>query len=192
MKDRANKFVYDDGSSGGLTIERLDGTVELVAPAHHGDKFASDGQGCYIIRGDTGEEEPAAPPPDEEGLTSLPADWCTVTIPPTIDPAKPGLYEWRIERAGSYIGQYGRIRRPTKEYSRNVVRLLNGKPYRKGKPDGFRRIHRELEKAHREGRRIDLIILENAEKPDINGRERELIRERGSLNDPPFGVKEPK
>ena len=177
MKDAASKLVYGAESLVGLTARRR-------------DKFASDGQGCYIIRGDTGEEEPAASPPDEDGLKSLPVDWCTVTLPPTIDAAKPGLYEWRIEGVGCYIGQYRRIARPTKEYARNVVRLLNGKPYRKGKPGGFRRIHRELERAHRQGRRIDLIIIENAQKPEINRRERELIRERGSLNDPPFGFKE--
>jgi hypothetical protein len=59
---------------------------------------------------------------------------------------------------------------------------VNGLPYRKGKPDGFRRIHIELAQAVRSGRRIELIILENPPLADINRRERELIAERGSLN----------
>ena len=111
-------------------------------------------------------------------------DWHETTVLPGVDCAKPGLYEWKIEGAGSYIGQYGRIQRPTKEYARNVARLIAGLIYRAGKVDGFRRIHHELAKAHRERRQIELIILENAEKPGINAREQAIIRERGNLNGP--------
>jgi len=67
------------------------------------------------------------------------------------------------------------------------MRLLSGRPYRKGRPHGFRRIHRELAKADRFGPQITLIILENVEGHAINMREQELIAERGGLNDPPFG-----
>ena len=113
--------------------------------------------------------------------------WYTYVIRDGVDIDKPGIYEWRVEGAGTYIGKYKRIRRPTKEYGRNVVRLLTGKPYRLGNPDGFRRVHRELEQAHREGRKITLTILENVAPSDLARRENELIAEWGSLNDPPFG-----
>ena len=107
--------------------------------------------------------------------------------PPNFDEDRPGLYEWRIEGAGSYIGQYRWISRPRRSYGLNVARLLNDLPYRKSKPTGFRRIHRELASALMEGRRIELIFLENGDRPALSDRERDLIRERGSLNDPPFG-----
>jgi hypothetical protein len=73
--------------------------------------------------------------------------WFGVTIAEGADKARPGLYEWHIDGVGSYIGKYQRIRRPLKEYERNLARLLSGLPYRKSKPDGFRRIHRELAEA---------------------------------------------
>lgn len=120
----------------------------------------------------------------------LPPDWYTYVVAPCACEDAPGIYEWHIEGVGSYIGQYGRIRRPTREYARNVTRILNGKPYRLGKEHGFRTIHAELERAHRAGLRITLTILENVEPRVVrNKRERELIVERGSLNNPPYGRK---
>jgi hypothetical protein len=121
-------------------------------------------------------------------LERVPPEWCTVNVVPGVDREKAGIYEWHIEGVGTYIGKYKRIRRPTKEYRRNVARLLNDLPYRKGKPDGFRRIHRELFAAHRAGTKITLTILENVADAALRAlRESALIRERGSLNDPPFG-----
>jgi hypothetical protein len=92
--------------------------------------------------------------------------------------------ESTLEGAGSYIGKYGRIRRPTKEYRRNLIRFLNGRAYRKANPDGYRRVHRELAQAHKDGRRIELINLENVCADQINERERELIELLGTLNGP--------
>jgi hypothetical protein len=114
----------------------------------------------------------------------LPEGWCCYCVNDGVDTKKPGIYQWRIEGAGSYIGKYGRIRRPTKEYRRNLIGLLNSRAYRKANPDGYRRIHRELASAHRDGRRIELIILENVCAAKINERERELIKSLGNLNGP--------
>jgi hypothetical protein len=108
--------------------------------------------------------------------------WCEYFVCRNVDTKSPGIYEWKIDGAGSYIGQFGSIRRPTMHYRRNVVRLMNGEAYRKGKPAGFRRIHLELEKAIRENRRIELHILENVKADKINARELELIKTRGTLN----------
>lgn len=117
------------------------------------------------------------------GSITLPKDWYSYTVHSGVNTDLPGIYEWHIEGAGSYIGKYGRVRRPTREYRRNVVRLLNKKPYRKGNPEGYRRIHLELARAWRDGRRIELIILENVRAERINQREQELIANRGTLND---------
>ncbi len=121
---------------------------------------------------------------DDLSLLTLPAGWYVYSENDGVDPMKPGLYEWRIADVGSYIGKYGRIRRPTKEYGRNVIRLLNQKTYRRSNPEVYRRIHRELTNAHLEGRRIELIIIENVDAEYINSREKELIKLRGTLNGP--------
>ena len=113
----------------------------------------------------------------------LPADWYELQVEDGVDTTLPGLYEWQIDGVGSYIGKYKRIRRPLQEYRRNVQRLLDGRQYRRGNPDGFRRIHRELARAVQEGVHIRLIILENATALDINKRENTLIAARGNLND---------
>jgi hypothetical protein len=115
----------------------------------------------------------------------VPDDWYDYRINDGVDVKRPGIYEWRIYGMGSYIGQYLRISRPTKEYRRNLINLLNDRPYRLRNPAGFRRIHRELARAHREKRRIQLIIVENVtDKLQRNRREQELIKVRGNLNGP--------
>lgn len=119
-------------------------------------------------------------------LINLPKDWHRYEIAAGVEEDRPGIYEWHVEGRGSYIGKYKRIRRPTKEYGRNVSNLLNDKPYRLGKPDRFRRIHRELALAYRERRLITLKILENVEPVRIDRREQALIAERGILNGPHY------
>jgi len=116
-----------------------------------------------------------------------------VIIPDGVTLDLPGIYEWAITYPdGSvrrYVGKYTRRSRPTREYRANVERLLDGRPYRKASPAGFRLVHRELAQAAEEGRAIVLTILENAAPEDLNRREQELIRERGAnLNG---GISEP-
>ncbi|MCJ2106372.1 hypothetical protein MKK70_13465 [Methylobacterium sp. E-041] len=95
---------------------------------------------------------------------------------------KPGIYEWAITYAdGSirrYVGKYTRQNRPMREYHANVERILDGRPYRKAAPTGFRGVHKELAEATREDRTIVLTILENAAPQDLHRREQALIRER--------------
>ncbi|HEX9753345.1 MAG TPA: hypothetical protein VGA46_07865 [Methyloceanibacter sp.] len=112
----------------------------------------------------------------------LPTGWYDYIIADGVDENRPGIYEWRIEGVGSYVGKYTWISRPKSEYEKNVLKILNGWPYRPQKPEKFRRVHRELERAHREGRRITLVILENVDPMRLDQRERELIAERGILN----------
>lgn len=94
----------------------------------------------------------------------------------------PGIYEWSIEGVGTYIGKFRRKSRPIRHYHRNVKRLLDGLPYRLSNPDGFRHIHRELANAVTAGKVIVLTILENPDPAELNERERQLIRQRGTLN----------
>ena len=85
---------------------------------------------------------------------------------------RPGVYRWTIQGGGIYVGRFTHSSRPLKEYARNVDRLLNGKPYRPKKPDGFRRIHNALAQAVRDGRAITIEIVENVELEFLNGREK--------------------
>jgi ADP-ribosylglycohydrolase/protein-tyrosine phosphatase len=110
----------------------------------------------------------------------MPRRWHEYVVGEHIDRGKPGIYEWRIDGVGTYIGKYKRISRPEREYGRNIARRLSNKPYRKSKPDNFRRIHVALAAAVRSGRKITLVILENVPEGDINAREQALIRERSA------------
>jgi hypothetical protein len=102
-----------------------------------------------------------------------------------IDHAQPGIYEWRIDGIGVYIGQYTNVTRPRRAYGVSVANRLAGRPYRKGNPSGFRAIHIALAKAVCCNRiepgkiGITLTILENQiDKESRNRRERALIAER--------------
>ena len=112
----------------------------------------------------------------------LPNDWFSCIIELGVDTSKPGIYQWEIDGAGIYIGKYTHFSRPIREYERNVLKMLTGRPYRPKKPDAWRRIHRELYAALTDGRAIKLTILENCSSEQLAIRERQLIAERGTLN----------
>jgi hypothetical protein len=107
-----------------------------------------------------------------------------VEIPEGVTLDKPGIYEWAITYPdGSirrYVGKYTRRSRPMREYRANVERILDGRPYRKASPEGFRYVRRELAAAASEGRAVVLTILENAPLEELNRREQALIRDRGA------------
>ncbi|HEY1604500.1 MAG TPA: hypothetical protein VGF77_02770 [Allosphingosinicella sp.] len=109
-------------------------------------------------------------------------DWFTLRLLDGATLDEPGLYQWHIEGVGSYVGKFKRKSRPLRHYHRNVRRLLAGLPYRANNPDGFRQIHRELADAVKAGKAIVLTIVENPDLAELNRRERELIREIGTLN----------
>ncbi|MGM8060459.1 hypothetical protein [Vogesella indigofera] len=103
---------------------------------------------------------------------------------------KPLLYLWEIYDVHSgvllhsYVGKAkGGSRRPLKHYRRNVLNLLQGKPYRKGKADNFRASHRALAHAALHGHQIVLTLLRNVELTSLNEAERqEIITRAPDLN----------
>lgn len=106
----------------------------------------------------------------------------------SIDPRQAMIYMWEIispkddSVLGKYIGKSSRGEtRPLIHYARNVANLLAGKPYRKNKPEGYRRIHHALAKAAACGHKVRLIYLENVGKDqNINDMEREFIVKFGT------------
>ena len=83
------------------------------------------------------------------------------------DPDRPLIYLWEIvglegEVVGRYVGKASRgARRPRTHYTRNVNNILAGRPYRKGKPDEFRKIHRTMAEALKAGCKLRLSFLSN-------------------------------
>jgi len=67
-----------------------------------------------------------------------------------VDPSRPLIYLWEIVGSDGtvccrYVGKAsGGAHRPRTQYRRNVNNILQGRPYRKGKPDQFRAIHRRM------------------------------------------------
>lgn len=110
-----------------------------------------------------------------------------------IDPTRPLIYLWQIfdgadEPIYAYVGKANDgARRPLTHYRRNVTNLLDGRPYRRSKPDGFRLVHRRLADAVRANQRIVLTYLANVgSDEDIFERERHWQREYGA--DPLHGI----
>ena len=87
----------------------------------------------------------------------------------------PGIYAWKVESIGTYIGKYARSYRPLFEYNKNVARLMGGGMYRPKNPTGFRCIHRALAQAITNGFSIELHILKNCSTADLNDWERRFI-----------------
>jgi hypothetical protein len=106
--------------------------------------------------------------------------------PHLINEAAPLIYMWEIhgnaiELIGRYIGKAkSGATRPRTHYYRNVINILAGKPYRKGNPDGYRRIHKALADAHRSGNTITLTFLCNMQpEENINEVEQRYIAAYG-------------
>ena len=105
-----------------------------------------------------------------------------------VDPKQPLIYRWEIfdhagERIACYVGKSRNgAKRPLHDYRRNVRRLLAGQPYRKGKPDEFRAIHRMMAEAVRQDQALVLTLLRNVSPGEnINHAEQELRREHGAM-----------
>nr|WP_314899108.1 hypothetical protein [uncultured Deefgea sp.] len=108
-------------------------------------------------------------------------------LPHQINEKSSLIYMWEIrsnsgELLGRYIGKAkAGAKRPRTHYYRNVVNILAGKAYRKGNPDGYRRIHIALADAHRAGNNISLVFLCNVQPDEnINEAEQRCIKEWGS------------
>ena len=100
-----------------------------------------------------------------------------------LDESSPLIYMWEIHAAdGSLFGRYvGKAKagahRPRTHYKRNVANILADKPYRKGNPVGYRRVHHALAEAERTGLQITLQFLCNvAPHENINDVEQLQIR----------------
>jgi hypothetical protein len=109
----------------------------------------------------------------------------TMTVDPNgVSETAPLVYMFDVTFDGQthrYVGKsVNGSRRPRKDYAAVVSRLMNGAPYRKGNPDGFRRVHRVMAEALRAGGFIHLTLVENCTEDRLNRREREIAQEVGA------------
>jgi hypothetical protein len=112
--------------------------------------------------------------------TTMKSDWYLIIRDDGSD-GLPGIYDWRIHHSDGtqscYIGRFTDASR-FKSYERNVHRLLNDLPYRPSNPTGFRKVHRYLLAAVRNGLRVELRIVENCPTDRLNEREQHWIARR--------------
>lgn len=110
----------------------------------------------------------------------------TKIVAPGVNPDKPGLYLWRVEGVGAYIGVYSHLGKRMGHYRRTITRYIQGRPFSDNPTDkrGFRLFLRALAEAVQNGREVTLTVLENEpDKPRRHARERALIVQYGaSLN----------
>ena len=89
----------------------------------------------------------------------------------------PLIYAWRVGGELVYVGKANGARRPLNDYPNDVRKLLAGEPYRKNKPNEFRRIHRVLANAVIRRLPIQLEYLCNTTATQISADKRALIRQ---------------
>jgi hypothetical protein len=105
-------------------------------------------------------------------------DWFAQQISDHINLDAPGIYEWRIEGVGVYIGNSNHLRRRLKEYLNNVRNIVSGLPYRKNNPDGFRVVHHHLYEVWKRRSAVTWTVLENCELASLNDRKQFWIDRR--------------
>lgn len=92
-----------------------------------------------------------------------------------VNPNQPLLYRISIGSRLYYVGCADDASRPRNDYRRNIERLTDGRPYRKGNPDGFRHIHRQLYDATVSGESIIIELLRNVSRESKFEEERKEI-----------------
>ena len=98
--------------------------------------------------------------------------WYIKNVPDDVDLNATGIYEWRIEGVGVYVGKAKRLKDRMSAYPRNVRRMLEGRPWRQGKlQNGYRRVHHALRRAHDEGHVVTFSVLELCSFEDYGRRE---------------------
>lgn len=74
--------------------------------------------------------------------------WYRRDVDAAIDLDQPGIYEWRIEGVGVYVGKALRLKRRLSHYPNNVRRMLQGLPWHGNSARNYRPIHQALRDAH--------------------------------------------
>lgn len=110
--------------------------------------------------------------------TALREGWYVREIEDTIDLDLPGIYEWRIEGVGVYVGKALRLKSRLRAYPNNVRRMLLGLHWHSDPTRDYRPIHHALRGAHDTGTVVVVRVLEVCASEARNEREQYWIRLR--------------
>ena len=105
-------------------------------------------------------------------------DWYSKAFDEGYDTSCAGVYEWRIEHTGLYIGKAKVLRKRVRNYPNNVRRMLEGLPWHGNPSRDYRPIHYALRKAYDDGLVVSVSILETCDPSIRAERERYWINLR--------------
>lgn len=95
--------------------------------------------------------------------TLLRENWYVHVGEDQCDLLRPGVYEWRIEGVGLYVGKAKLLRNRIRAYPRNVRQMMDGHPWHGNPEKEYRPIHEALREAYEKGRLVTLTVLENCD-----------------------------
>lgn len=108
------------------------------------------------------------------------SDWYALRNEEGFDLEKPGIYEWRIEGVGAYVGKALTLRKRIRAYPNNVRRMLKGLHWHGDPTREYRPIHKALHAAHIAGTPVQISVLESCESSNRAAREQYWIKRRRS------------
>ncbi len=104
--------------------------------------------------------------------------WYLREIEAALDLDQPGIYEWRIDGVGVYIGKALRLKSRLRAYPNNVRRMLQGLHWHGDATRDYRPIHHALRDAHDSQALVVVRVLELCSPEARNEREQYWIRLR--------------
>ena len=106
--------------------------------------------------------------------------WYVRHIGPDLDLDQPGIYEWRIEGVGVYVGKALRLKKRLTAYPNNVRRILQGLHWHGDPTRDYRAIHHALRNAHEAQIPVTVTVLEICASEGRSAREQHWIKLRRS------------
>lgn len=111
-------------------------------------------------------------------VTPLREGWYVREVEANLDLEQPGIYEWRIEGVGVYVGKALRLKSRLRAYPNNVRRMLQGLHWHGDPTRDYRPIHHALRAAHDTEAVVGVRVLELCSPEARNEREQHWIRLR--------------
>ena len=110
--------------------------------------------------------------------TKLRTGWYAPPDEGHFDLGQSGIYEWRIEGVGIYVGKAKTLRTRLRHYPNNVRRMIDGLAWHGNPNKAYRLIHDELRRAYDAGVRVSVAVLEICDPGARAERERFWIEQR--------------
>jgi hypothetical protein len=110
-----------------------------------------------------------------EPKLALREEWWRRDFDGALDLDQPGVYEWRIEGVGIYVGKALRLKRRLGHYPNNVRRMLQGLPWHGDPAKDYRPIHHALRQAYEQKLAISVTVLEVCDRDTRSDREQYWI-----------------